>query len=138
MLQWLANPLLWLAVFFADIFLCAAQMDKAAKRLGIKPPQRGGSSPKTISLVKNVAASVVVALVAYYLLFHTTLVVALLAVGAFCLGIWFQAYKYRVRPLVTSGLSLARARVITVMQLLWVGPISIAIALFVWESYRGP
>lgn len=138
MLQWFASPLLWLAIFFAGIFFCASQMDKVAKRLHVKAPESGRSPQKIAVLAKNAATSAIVALAVYFLVFHTVLIVALLAVCALCIGIWFQAYRYRVRPLVAAGLPLARARAFTAMQLLWVGPASVALGLFVWGLYRGP
>jgi hypothetical protein len=138
MAQWFSSPLLWLALFFAGIFLCASRLDKAAKSLGVRPPGKDGTPQTTVTLVKNTVVSLAVALVVYVLVFHTVLVVALLAVGALCFGIWLQAYKYRVRPLVSAGLPRARARAFTAMQLLWVGPASVAMGLFVWGLYRGP
>jgi len=138
LLEWLASPLLWLVVFCAGLFLCASRLDQVTKRLSVKPPQKDGSPAKTTTLLKNSVFSGVVALVTYYLVFHTARIVALFVVCALCAGSWLQAYRYRVRPLVAAGLPQAKARVFTAMQLLWVGPAAVALALFVRGLYRAP
>ena len=132
------SPFSWLAAFFFGIFFCAWRMDKAVVRLGIKLSAELAPAPRTIDVIKNVLISAALVLVVLYLLNETSFPIALIVLLAGSLYYWREAYKSRVLPLVAAGMPQSEARVFTLMQWLWLGPLTMALALFAWAKYSAP
>jgi len=138
MLDLLNSPFGWMAAFFVGIFFCAWRMDKAVERLGIKLSTEREPPPRLIVQIRNALVAIALVLAILYLLKETSFAVALLVLLVGTLYYWREAYKSRVLPLVAAGLSPSEARVFTLMQLLWLGPLAITMALFAWSRYGAP
>ena len=134
----LQSPYLWLALSFAGILFCGWKMDKAGGRLGIERPAESEQPPRVSTLIKNclIAAPLVAAIL--YLFHNTSFQVALAVLFAGSLYYWRHAYKRRVRPLVSAGLTQSEALAFTFMQLLWLAPLTLALALFIRSKYGAP
>ena len=113
-------------------------MDKAVERLGLTFSTDPPPAPKAIDQIKNVLIGTALAVGFLYLISGTSFPIALLASLTGGLFYWREAYKNRVLPLVAAGMPRPEARVFTLMQLLWLGPLTIAVALFALSKYSVP
>jgi hypothetical protein len=138
MVDLIDSPYSWLAAFFVGIFFCAWRMDKAVGRIGIKRSAEPDPTPRTIAQVRNVLVTAVLVIVGLYLLNETSFPIALIVLFAGSLYYWREAYKSRVLPLVTAGMPQSEVLVFTLMQWLWLGPLTVALALFVRGKYSAP
>ena len=134
------SPYFWLAAFFAGIFFCAWRIDKAIERLNItlatEPEPR--LAPSALAQFKNILIALPLVLGILYLINETSFTAALVVLLTGSLYYWREAYKSRVLPLVAVGLPRREAQVLTLMQWLWLGPLTIALALFAWGRYSAP
>ena len=132
------SPFAWLGAFFVGIFFCAWRMDKAIERLGIKLSNEPDPPPKASAQIKNGLIAVALVLGVVYLLNATSFPIALTVLLGGSLYYWREAYKSRVLPLIAAGMPRSEARGFTLMQWLWLGPLTVALALFVWGKYSAP
>ena len=135
----LKSPFFWLTVFFAGILVCAWFFDKAAKQINL-PAIEEPEPPSQSEFAKFKKFMLFAPLVfgVLYLLYYTNFTIALIVLMCGSLYYWREAHRNRVLPLVAAGLSRPQARLLTFIQLLWIGPLTIALLVFVWGKYSAP
>ena len=131
----IGSPYAWLAAFFCGAAFCVWRIDRAAARLGIKRSIERPPAPGAIVVMRGVLVTVALMLGSLYLLNGTSFPIALVFLLAGSLYFWRLAYTGRVVPLVAAGMPRPEARLFAFMQWLWLGPLTVALALFVRAKY---
>ena len=133
------QPFFWLlATAFAGIFFCGWRLDRAATRLGINRSDETEGPPRTAILAKTALLAFAAIVVSLFLLNKTSFPIALVTLIAGSLYLWNEAYRSRIRPLVAAGMPREEAIALVAIQLLWIAPLALAIALSAWGRYSAP
>jgi hypothetical protein len=131
-----SQPLFYLALGFAGMFLCAWLFDLAYKRY--MPGTDEETDPAKPSLPRALlymVGTIGLAIVLWFVLYKTNLLIAdlllLAALASFAVG----SYRIRLRPLLAHGLAVPHLAALVVALCLWAVPILWFMHLHLAGSY---
>ena len=129
------QPLLYVALSFAGMFLCAWLFDRAYKR---HMPETDDPEPAKLPLSRvllNMSGAILVAVILWFALHKTNMVVVdlllLAALASFAIG----SYKIRLRPLLAHGLTMPHLAALIAALGLWAMPMLWFFHLHLAKSY---